>query len=280
VVTGSTGHVGAEAARILAEAGLPQRLIVRDAARAPRLPRAEVITADYADRSSLLAALSRGDRVFMVSVYADHDERVSQHRNFIEAARDAEVGSVIYLSFVNASPDATFLHAVSHWETEQMLRDSGLPFTFLRTSLYQSATAKFFADQLCQAPAGDGKVSWVSRRDVGAAVAAILRQDGHDGKTYDLTGPEAISMSETADRISKLSGSVRSYADADDEASLPVSDLADIEAMRPSRRSCFLAIAAGQMGPVSGSVRSIAGIEASALDRHIALYVDRYRLTT
>ncbi len=92
----------------------------RDAARAPVLPGAEVALATYDDPVALAAALGPGDRVFMVSMHAAYDERLRLHRAIIDAAARAGVGRVVYLSFVNAGPEASFRHARSHGATEAM----------------------------------------------------------------------------------------------------------------------------------------------------------------
>ena len=86
VVTGATGGVGGLLARELAEHGVPQRLLVRDAARAPSLDGAEIAVADYGDPVSLAGALGEGDRVFMVSLHEPPERRVPLHRSFVEAA--------------------------------------------------------------------------------------------------------------------------------------------------------------------------------------------------
>src|SRR3712207_3768879 len=158
VLTGTTGHVGGGAARALIAAGHDVHQIVRDRSRAlPGVPASVVSGLD--DREGLLAALAPGDRVFMVSAWTEHDERMRLHRAFVDAAADAEVAHLVYLSFVNASPTAAFEHARSHAETEEHIRASGLPFTFLRTSYYQFCLAAFFVGGEVRGPAGEA--GWV-----------------------------------------------------------------------------------------------------------------------
>src|SRR5258708_2084769 len=111
VVTGSSGRVGGLVARRLESGGHPMRLLVRDPGRVPRVEGAQVHAADYGDPETLATGLERGDRVFMVSLWIGGDVRLDLHRSFIEAAARAEVAQLVYLSFVNAGPNAVFSHA-------------------------------------------------------------------------------------------------------------------------------------------------------------------------
>jgi NAD(P)H dehydrogenase (quinone) len=126
VVTGASGQVGRLVAEELGARGEPLRLIVRDPLRAPEVPGAEVVQADYGDQASLAAALREGDRVFMVSVHEGPERRVPLHQSFIEAAARQRVAQVVYLSFLHAGQNARFLHARSHGVTERLLVESGV----------------------------------------------------------------------------------------------------------------------------------------------------------
>jgi uncharacterized protein YbjT (DUF2867 family) len=133
-VTGSTGRLGGRVARRLSELGVEQRLLVRDAARAPDLRGSHIATADYSDRAALVTALSGVHTVLMVSA-SETPDRVQQHLTFIDAAADAGVQRVVYVSFFGASPTATFTLARDHWATEEHLRSVGVAHTILRDNL-------------------------------------------------------------------------------------------------------------------------------------------------
>src|SRR3954453_11292668 len=198
-VTGSTGRLGGRIARRLADAGVPQRLLVRDPSRAPQLPGSTVATAFYDDGAAVRAALDGVSTVLMVSA-AEHPDRLAQHRTFVDAAADSGIEHLIYVSFLNAAPDATFTLARDHWATEQHIQSRGLRATFLRDSLY----ADFFplmtgADGVIRGPAGDGRVAAVAQDDVADAAVAVLRDPAANaGASYDLTGPEALTLTEVA----------------------------------------------------------------------------------
>jgi uncharacterized protein YbjT (DUF2867 family) len=188
-VTGSTGRLGGRVARLL---GTPQRLIVRDAARAPDIAGADIAVAAYDDGAAVRAALAGVGTVFMVSG-AEHPDRVAQHRSFVDAAVAAGVTHLVYTSFYAASPTATFTLARDHFATEEHIRNSGLAYTFLRDNLYADFFPLMADDQgVIRGPAGAGRVSAVATDDIAEVAATVLRDPAaHAGATYDLTGPDS-----------------------------------------------------------------------------------------
>lgn len=218
-VTGATGLVGGRVARLLAADGIPQRLVVRDPSRAPELPGAETAQASYGDHHALLNALDGVETLLLVSA-AESADRVALHTATIDAAVAAGVRRIVYTSFLNAAPCATFTLARDHWHTEEHLRASGIGFTFLRDSLYLDfLPAMVGEDDVIRGPAGDGRVGAVARADVADAAARVLTSDGHEGRTYDLTGPEALTMTEVAALLTEAWGRPISYhAETLDEA--------------------------------------------------------------
>jgi NAD(P)H dehydrogenase (quinone) len=211
-VTGSTGRLGGRVARRLAAAGVPQRLVVRDRVRAPRLAGTEVAAAEYGDLDAGRRALAGIQTLFMVSG-SETPNRVDQHRTFIDAAVAAGLEHVVYLSFYGAAPDATFTLARDHWATEEHIRACGLRWTFLRDNLYLDfLPAMVGADGMIRGPAGDGRVAAVAQDDIADAATVVLRDPAaHAGQTYDLTGPDALTMSEVADQLSGATEHVVGY---------------------------------------------------------------------
>ena len=154
-VTGSTGELGGRVARRLAKLEHEQRLVVRDPARAPDLPGAHIRqTAGYHD-GPRCARRSRGDDLLLVPA-AEAPDRVQQHLTAVDAARDAGVERIVYVSFVNAAPDATFTLARHHWATEEHIRSAGVPFTFVRMSMYMDFIPLFAGeDGVIRGPAAE-----------------------------------------------------------------------------------------------------------------------------
>ena len=171
-VTGATGNVGGRVARLLAAAGVPQRLVVRDAGRAPSLPGATVVTSTYGDGAAARRALDGVDTLFMVSG-AEAADRVDQHRTFIDAAAAAGVARIVYLSFYGAAADSTFTLARDHWVTEEHIRGTGLAHVFVRDNMYLDFFPYMVDGGVIRGPAGDGRVAAVAQDDIGAVVAAL-----------------------------------------------------------------------------------------------------------
>jgi len=211
-VTGTTGHVGRLVAEQLARRSVPMRLLVRDPARAPQIPGAEIVVADYADSDALAAALDEGDRVFMVSLHEGPERRIPLHRSFIDAAARREVGQIVYLSFVNAGPGATFLHARSHGATEEMLEQSGVPWTSIRNGMYADHILDWFdAAGVAREPVGDGRISFSYRPELAEAIAVTLVRPGHEGMIYNITTRDSVTLAELARIASRATGREHRY---------------------------------------------------------------------
>lgn len=211
-ITGATGNIGGAVARALAEAGTPFRMLVRDPARAPELPGAEVAVAEYADGAAARTALEGVDLLLMVSG-AEAQDRLDQHRTFVRAAAEAGVQHVAYTSFVGAAPDATFTLGRDHWATERAIEEAGIAHTFLRDSFYLDFVEDLVGeDGVIRGPAGVGAMAAVARADVArVATEVLLHPEEHAGNTYELTGPEAITLAQAAALVSEVRGRAVTY---------------------------------------------------------------------
>ena len=218
-VTGATGGLGGRVARELATRGVEQRLLVRDPARAPRLPGADVAVASYEDPEAMARALDGMSTLFLVSGH-EHPDRLSLHRRAVEGARMAGVERIVYTSFMGAAPSATFPYARDHWATERAVRDAGISLTSMRNALYADVAPLFVGeDGVIRAPAGHGRVAWVARADVARLAAVLLTEPGHEGQIYDVSGPHAIDLHETARILTRATRRAITYhAETLDEA--------------------------------------------------------------
>jgi len=257
-VTGATGGVGGRVAQALASQGLALRLVVRDAARAPDLG-AEVAEAQYRDGAAMRAAFEGAESVYLVSG-SESADRVQEHFSAVDAAAAAGVGRIVYVSFMGAAPDCVFTFARDHAATEERIRSTGLAHVFLRSCMYAEYVPLFAsAEGVIQGPAGDGRAAFVSRDDVADVAAAVLAAPAeHDGRTYDVTGPEALNLDEAAAILSEASGRAVVY------------ERETLEQARESRRpsgapdweiegwvTSYAALPAGDLEPPSDTVRQI-----------------------
>jgi NAD(P)H dehydrogenase (quinone) len=165
---------------------------------------------DFDEPDSLPEAFAGGERMLLISTLAV-GRRTEQHRAAIEAAAAAGVSHLVYTSFPNPGPTHPVGPvATEHGETEEILKQSGLDWTVLRNATYAELQvmpgALAVAGGKLYTNAGDGLLVPVSRDDCAAAAAAVLTTDGHSGKTYDITGPEALNQVQLADLLSEVSG--------------------------------------------------------------------------
>ncbi|PVE79332.1 SDR family oxidoreductase [Microbacterium testaceum] len=270
-VTGSTGAVGGRVARDLAARGIPQRLVVRDASRAPRLDGAEVHVARYSEGDAVRAALQGVDTLLMVSA-SETADRVEHHRTFVEAAASAGVRSIVYTSFLAAAPDAVFTLGRDHAATEEIIRASGMSWTFLRDNFYMDMMELFAGDDgVIRGPAGEGRCSLVSRADVAATAVAVLRDPAaHADTAYDLTGPEALSLAEVAEKISAVRGHpVRFHDETVDEAYASRAAFGAPRWQVDAWVSTYTAIASGDLAGVSDDVERVTGRPAQSFEEFL-----------
>lgn len=270
-VTGATGGVGGRLTARLAEAGSRQRLVVRDPARAPRIAGAEIRQASgYGARDEMRAALEGADVLFLIPA-AETPDRVQQHETAIDAAVAAGVRSIVYLSFFGAAPDATFTLARDHWHTEQHVRATGLPWTFLRMNVYMDfIPAMVSSGGVLRGPAGDGRLAAILRDDVAAAAAAVLTAGSHNGRTYDLTGPDAFTLAEAAEVMSRATGkSIRFHDETDEEAFASRATYGATEWEVRGWVSSYWAIRDGSLQPASPDIRHLTGRGAQSIRKYL-----------
>ncbi len=229
VVTGVGGYIGAAVVENLLKDGVPPaqiRVTSRNEATLAkwRARGLDARAADFNDKAALLEALRGADHVFMVSTMEVGERRQRQHRNAIEAAREAGVPHIVYTSFLNAeNPAVNSVELADHKFTEALIRDSGLNWNFMRNNQYGDAMAE---NQVAIAIAtgkaigntGAGRVGFIARDDVAAVAAKLLQGKGEANTAYEVTGPEALSFAYVSRLIRELSGARIEDVDLTDEA--------------------------------------------------------------
>ena len=218
LVTGASGSNGTELLKLLSARGVPARAMVRSKNKAgavAALPGIEVVEGDFDDPASLERALRGIGRAFLLTNSTDRAE--AQQMAFVAAAKQAGVRHIVKLSQFAADEASPVRFLRYHAAVERAIRESGMDHTFLRPNLFMlgllglaptiKAEGRFFA------AIGDARVSVVDVRDNAAAAAAALTGEGHAGKTYTLTGPEALSHGEMAAILSNALGRPVSFVD-------------------------------------------------------------------
>lgn len=230
VVTGATGQLGRLAVEALLRRGTPAADIIatgRDLARIKDLADRGITVrrADFADADSLAEAFAGADRLLLISASVPVDERVANHRRVIDAAASAGVSLVAYTSTTHADTATTVIGA-THGETEEYLRDRGIPSVLLRNGWYlenyTSQLPQILRNGAVVGAAGEGRISAASRADYAEAAAAVLTTEGHTGAVYELGGDESFTLTELAAAISAAAGKQVTYTD------LPVTDFARV----------------------------------------------------
>ncbi|HWG26989.1 SDR family oxidoreductase [Actinospica sp.] len=220
VITAASGNLGRLVLEDLLTRGVPAdgiRAVVRDRAKlADYAGRGvEVVRGDYNDQESLVAALAGADKFLLISSSGNSDERVKQHLNAVAAAKQAGVPHLVYTSIPHAEVNPIEFSWV-HKDTETAIRQSGIAFTILRNNWYfenlLGSVGAALEHGAFIGSAGAGKVGYATRADYAAAAAAVLAGEGHEGKTYELTGDVAVANAEIAAEVSAQSGKQVEYA--------------------------------------------------------------------
>jgi NAD(P)H dehydrogenase (quinone) len=260
-VTGSSGNLGGRITRLLASQDVEQRLLLRTPTKAPALPRTEVVQASYHDGAAVRRALTGVEVALMVSG-SESVNRLDEHRSFVDAAAEAGVRHLVYTSFYGAAADSTFTLARDHHHTERYIEQSGMTWTFLRDNLYLDFFPMLAGDDgVIRGPADGGRVSAVAQDDIAAvATAVLLDPSRHERRTYDLTGPEALTLEEAAATMTRLLGREYTFHDESlDQAYASRSSYGAPDWQVEAWVSTYTAIASGEVSGVTDDVERVTG---------------------
>jgi uncharacterized protein YbjT (DUF2867 family) len=211
LVTGATGLTGGALVRRLSATGVPVRALVRSATRAEglsALPAVEIVAGDMARTATLSHALRDVDRAMLIS--SSDPAMLEVQSNFIDAAAAAGVEHVVKLSGVIPDVDSPFRFTRMHGEIERRLQASGMAFTHLRAGEFMHAyfrqVPSIVATGRLLLPMEDARIASIDVGDIAEVAAAVLTGSGHKGAIYPLTGPEALSMADVAEKLSTATG--------------------------------------------------------------------------
>lgn len=210
VVTGATGQIGRELVRELGNAGVKFRALVRSSGKAETIRAAggEAVIGDYTDPAALKSALAGVASLFLLTPTGP--DKVAVESRIAEEAKAAGVSHIVKLSALGADAKGAMLLGRLHGEVERRIEDLGVARTFLRPAYFMQNYLLFAltirAHEAIFAAAGAGRHSDVDVRDIAAVAARVLTEQGHAGRTYELTGPEAQSFADAARKIGKSAG--------------------------------------------------------------------------
>lgn len=210
LVSGATGMIGGLLVDTLVERGVPLTAMVRhgsDPGGLAERPGVAVVEGDFDDAASLERALQGVERAFLVTNSSERTE--GQQKAFVQAAERAGVRHLVKLSQLHADANSPVRFLRYHAAVEAAVEQSGIGYTHLRPNLILQAYLPFapmIAAGTLSAPIGALPVSVVDARDIAAVAAAALTEAGHDGRTYDLTGPEALTHAEIAAALGEAAG--------------------------------------------------------------------------
>jgi len=223
LVTGATGLNGKELLRRLSAKGIAVRALVRNPAKAEAiaaLPNVEIVQGDMAHPETLAAGLRGVDRAMLIS--SSDPMMLDVQTNFIDAAKQAGVKHVVKLSGIMPELDSAFRFARMHGEIEKRLEASGMAFTHLRAGEFMPAyfrqVPNITAKGAMFLPMEDARIASIDVGDIAEIAAKVLTGAGHEGKTYPLTGPQALTMTEVADKLSAATGKTIRYVNVPPEA--------------------------------------------------------------
>jgi uncharacterized protein YbjT (DUF2867 family) len=263
LVTGATGNVGVHVVRELRARGADVRAFVHGSgASAARIGDAEPAPGDFDDPASLKRALSGVDRVYVSA--ADGPRKVAHETAVIDAAAEAGVERIVKLSALNADPASALPAFRWHGAIEAHLVRSGVPAVTLRPAFFMT-NLLMVAGGVAQAgvlpaPTAGRRVAMIDLRDVAAVAAATLLDDGHAGRTYDLTGPAAITFEEVAAALTEATGRPVRSLDLTEEQARPRFEGAGLpDWLARHLAGVFAMIRAGDLEQVTDQVRAITG---------------------
>jgi uncharacterized protein YbjT (DUF2867 family) len=281
LIAGATGLVGSATLRQLTARGVPVRALVRSAEKASTLasPGVETVIGDLEQPASLDAALDGVTRALLISPL--HPRQVEWQGNFVEAARRAGAVHIVKLSGLGTAPDSPLRSGRWHAQTEQHIAAAGLPWTYLHPPFFMQnllrSAAAIAAQGMLVAAMQAGKIAMVDARNVAVVAVAALTADGHGGKTYTITGPEALSFQEVAHKLAAATGRLVTYQDVPLAAVRREMVAAGLpEWLIEVRLEFATALRDGYAAAVTDTVQAVAGRRARTFDafarEHVTLF--------
>lgn len=223
LITGATGKVGKELVQDLLARKSKFKVMVRtkEAVNDFETRGIKAVQGDFERPESLTGALAEVTSVFLLTTPQPDGPAIE--RKFLAACKSKGVRQIVRLSAMGANPAASSALLRNHGRCEAMLEESGLPWTILRPTIFMQNLVAYMGPSLAKestiyAPAGEARLPWVDTRDIAAIAGTVLTSTGHEGRVYDITGPESLTYGQVAERLSAQLGRQISFVNVPDGA--------------------------------------------------------------
>lgn len=226
LITGATGNLGSSVIDQLLKITAPDKFVAlarnEEKASSLKIKGVEVRMGNFDDPASLETAFAGIEKLVLISTMEQN--RFEQHKNVVDAALKTDIKHIVYTGL--GIRDIQTSHVkdlmIDHFQTEDYIKEKGLTYTFLRNTMYADAIPLIAGEKIVEQgiflPSGDGKVPYALRREMGEATANLLFQDGHENKTYDITGSNVYSYHDIANGLQAITGKEIQYINADADA--------------------------------------------------------------
>jgi uncharacterized protein YbjT (DUF2867 family) len=283
LLVGATGTTGREVAKALTAAKVPFRSLLRSSkvAKEWQAQGADVVVGDLEKPKTLQPALEGITRAFLLT--SPSKEVVRLHGDFVAAAVKTGVRHVVRLGALGANPTSAVSLFRWHGEADEALRSSGLRWTLLRPHFFMQNFVTFHVGSIVSQdafylPMGTGRISPVDVRDVAQVAVRALTQDGHEGKAYDLTGPDVLSMADMAQTLSRALGRTISYVAVTPEASRAALLHGKVpEWLADALLELYADFAAGRGAVLTGDVSDVTGRMPRSFERFVQDHAAAFR---
>jgi uncharacterized protein YbjT (DUF2867 family) len=281
LVTGATGNVGSELIRELVKDKRPVRAFVRNSgcAQAIALTGVQLVVGDFEKPDTFGPALDGVEQLFLLIPSSAYVEK--QQCQFVDAAKRSRVKRIVKLSQFAANEYTRGRFQRYHGGVEHYIRNAKIAYTFLRPNLFMQGLLNFQGTIVGQGafylPAADSRVSVVDVRDVAAVAARLLVDSRHNGKTYSITGPAAITHAEMAEALSRATGRTIKFVDISPEAMREKLLELGMERWRADGLlEDYDHYRRGEAAEVSSAVRDLTGKEARSFEEFARDYAERF----
>ncbi len=235
LVTGATGKFGTKVVETLLKTVPASQLAVSvrnpEKAKGLQARGVEIRQGDFDYPQNLDSAFAGIERLLIISADGDNETRIRQHANAVAAAERAGVKFIAYTSLANAQ-ESTNLFAPTHKTTEEAIKKTGIPYSFLRNNWYLENEIPSIQGVLAGAPwltsARDGRVGWASQQDYAEAAAVVLSDNGHENTIYELSG-KPLTQEEFVSVLGDVLGKEVPIQQVDDAAYADIMKAAGIQ---------------------------------------------------